>query len=121
MRTDGTSRWSFLGLFSRPAFSLAAFENWFYWVDGEGLWQAPQNQADWKRFLSKAELPLLAVHHPLQQPAGTLSRRRRGFFGPSWWLTASRFPSFRCFCVLGSSVPALPADQEEPGWIHLQL
>lgn len=71
VRTDGTARRSFTGLFRRRlAFSLAVFESLFYWVDREGLWQVSQKHPDKKRFLSKAELPLLAVHHPLQQPRG---------------------------------------------------
>lgn len=71
VRTDGTARQSFTGLFRRrSAFSLAVFESFFYWVDREGLWQVSQKHPDQKRFLSKAELPLLAVYHPLQQPQG---------------------------------------------------
>ncbi|TWW66523.1 Low-density lipoprotein receptor-related protein 2 [Takifugu flavidus] len=71
VRTDGTARQSFTGLFRRRlAFSLAVFESFFYWVDREGLWQVSQKHPDQKRFLSKAELPVLAVYHPLQQPPG---------------------------------------------------
>lgn len=70
VRTDGTARQSFPGLFRRLALSLAAFESSFYWVDGDGLWQVSQNDPEQKRFLSKAELPLVAVYHPLQQPQG---------------------------------------------------
>lgn len=71
VRTDGTARQSFTGLFRRRlAFSLAVFESSFYWVDRDGLWQVSQNRPDKKRLLSKAELPLLAVYHPLQQPQG---------------------------------------------------
>lgn len=85
VRTDGTARQSFTGLFRRRlAFSLAAFESSFYWVDDEGLWQVTQNHPDKKRFLSKAELPLLAVYHPLQQPQGiSTTPHMKAVFSPS--------------------------------------
>lgn len=73
VRTDGTSRQSFTGLFRRSAFSLAVFGSSFYWVDDKGLWQVSQNHPEEKRFLSKAEWPLVAVYHPLQQPQGIYS------------------------------------------------
>lgn len=70
---DGTGRSSFTGLFSRRlALSLTAFESSFYWVDDGGLWQAGHSRPDQKRFISKAVLPVLAVHHQLQQPRGAL-------------------------------------------------
>lgn len=74
VRTDGTGRQSFTGLFRSLAFSLAVFGSSFYWVDDEGLWQASQNQPEEKRLLSKAELPLVTVYHPLQQPRGIYNR-----------------------------------------------
>lgn len=73
VRTDGTARQSFTGIFRRLAFSLAVFGSSFYWADDEGLWQVSQNQPEAKRFLSKAEQPLVAVYHPLQQPQGIYS------------------------------------------------
>lgn len=73
VRTDGTAHQSFTGLFRRLAFSLAVFGSSFYWVDDEGLWQVSQNKPEEKRFLSNAELPLVAVYHPLQQPQGIYS------------------------------------------------
>lgn len=70
---DGTGRSSFTGLFSRrAALSLAVFESSLYWVDDGGLWQVPHSRPDQKRFISKAVLPVLAVHHQLQQPQGAL-------------------------------------------------
>lgn len=79
---DGTGRYSFTGLFNRrPAFSLAVFESLFYWIDDKGLWQVPPNQPNQRKFLWKAELPLLTVYHELQQPQGT-----------SWILSPSESP-----------------------------
>lgn len=72
VRTDGTGRQSYTGMFrGLAAFSLAVFGSSLYWVDDKGLWQVSQNQPEEKRFLSKADLPLVAVYHPLQQPQGT--------------------------------------------------
>lgn len=73
VRTDGTARQTFTGLFRRTVFSLAVFGSSFFWVDDEGLWQLSQNHPEEKRFLSKAERPLVAVYHPLQQPQGIYS------------------------------------------------
>ncbi|XP_040013370.1 low-density lipoprotein receptor-related protein 2-like isoform X2 [Xiphias gladius] len=72
VKVDGTGRYSFTGLFNRrTALSLAVFESLFYWVDDRGLWQVPQNQPNEKKFLWKADLPLLTVYHDLQQPQGS--------------------------------------------------
>ncbi|XP_018536167.1 low-density lipoprotein receptor-related protein 2 isoform X1 [Lates calcarifer] len=72
VKVDGTGRYSFTGLFNRrPAFSLAVFESLFYWIDDKGLWQVPPNQPNQRKFLWKAELPLLTVYHELQQPQGS--------------------------------------------------
>ncbi|XP_062269250.1 very low-density lipoprotein receptor-like [Platichthys flesus] len=72
VKVDGTGRFSFSGLFPRRVpLSLAVFEGLFYWVDVKGLWQAPQNHPNQKRFLWKEDLPLLTVFHELQQPQGS--------------------------------------------------
>lgn len=72
VKVDGTGRYSFTGLFNRRApLSLAVFESLFYWVDDKGLWQVSPNQTNPKKFLWKAQLPLLTVYHELQQPRGT--------------------------------------------------
>ncbi|KAK1884357.1 Low-density lipoprotein receptor-related protein 2 [Dissostichus eleginoides] len=43
VKMDGTSHFSFTGLFSRrAALGLAVFESYFYWVDDRGLWQLCQ-------------------------------------------------------------------------------
>ncbi|KAM6902150.1 vitellogenin receptor-like [Xenentodon cancila] len=72
VKVDGTGRYSFLGLFNRrPALSLAVFESTFYWFDGRGLWQLPQNQPTQRKFIWKAEISLMVVYHELQQPKGS--------------------------------------------------
>ncbi|KAM3599170.1 uncharacterized protein V6R79_001076 [Siganus canaliculatus] len=72
VRMDGSGRYSFTGLVNRrPTSSLAVFGSSFYWVDDKGLWQVPQKQPDQKRFIWKASVPLLSVHHELQQPKGS--------------------------------------------------
>uniref|UniRef100_A0AAQ5ZPW7 EGF-like domain-containing protein n=1 Tax=Amphiprion ocellaris TaxID=80972 RepID=A0AAQ5ZPW7_AMPOC len=72
VKMDGTGRYSLAGVFSRrPALSLTVFESSFYWVDDKGLWQTPQNRPSERKFIWKAELPLIAVYHELQQPEGT--------------------------------------------------
>nr|XP_008280588.1 PREDICTED: low-density lipoprotein receptor-related protein 2-like [Stegastes partitus] len=69
VKMDGTGRSSLAGLFSRrPALSLAVFESSFFWVDDRGLWQTPQDRPSDRKFIWKAEVPLLAVYHELQQP-----------------------------------------------------
>lgn len=71
VKVDGSGRDSFAGFFSRrQALSLAVFDGSFFWVDEVGLWQVPQDQPEEKRFLSKAELPVIAVYHEQQQPQG---------------------------------------------------
>ncbi|KAM9793487.1 uncharacterized protein ACBT44_017953 isoform 4-T4 [Syngnathus typhle] len=72
MKVDGTGRYTFTGLFNkRPAVNLAVFESSFYWADDKGVWQVPQSQPKWKKFLWKSTLPLLTVFHELQQPRGS--------------------------------------------------
>ncbi|XP_058473588.1 low-density lipoprotein receptor-related protein 2-like isoform X1 [Solea solea] len=71
VKIDGTGRYSFSGLFSRPALSLAVFESFFYWVDDKGLWQVPQDRPNQKTFLWKAEFPQITIFHELQQPRGS--------------------------------------------------
>ncbi|XP_041826726.1 low-density lipoprotein receptor-related protein 2-like isoform X3 [Melanotaenia boesemani] len=91
VKVDGTGRYSFTGLFNkRPALSLAVFASMFYWIDNKGLWQAPQNIPTQRKFLWKAELPLLAVFHELQQPQGS----------------SACFNSLCSFCQLTKSDPA---------------
>ncbi|KAG7216582.1 hypothetical protein INR49_023291, partial [Caranx melampygus] len=69
VKVDGTGRYSFTELFNRRApLSLAVFESLFYWADDKGLWQVSQNQPNQKKFLWKAQLPLLTAYHELQQP-----------------------------------------------------
>ncbi|KAM6975856.1 uncharacterized protein LKV04_015114 [Tautogolabrus adspersus] len=69
VKVDGTSRYSFTGLFNRkPALSLAVFESSFYWVDEKGLWKVPQDQPNQKKFIWRTALPILAVYHEQQQP-----------------------------------------------------
>ncbi|XP_047426561.1 low-density lipoprotein receptor-related protein 2-like isoform X2 [Mugil cephalus] len=72
VKVDGTGRYSMTGLFNRrPVLGLAVFESLFYWVDDRGLWQLAQNRPSQKKFILKADLPLLAVYHELQQPKGS--------------------------------------------------
>ncbi|XDV53810.1 hypothetical protein PO909_022227, partial [Leuciscus waleckii] len=73
IRTDGTGRHTFLGVFQgKRAQTLAVFNGWFYWADDKRLWQAPQNLSVDKQngFILKASLPVLNVYHALQQPQG---------------------------------------------------
>ncbi|XP_028274305.1 very low-density lipoprotein receptor-like [Parambassis ranga] len=72
VKVDGTGRTSLTGLFgTQPAIGLAVFEGWMYLADVKGLWQVPQNQPRQKKFILKAELPLIAAYHELQQPQGS--------------------------------------------------
>ncbi|KAM8873175.1 uncharacterized protein ACB058_004818 isoform 2-T2 [Synchiropus picturatus] len=72
VRLDGSGRYSFMGLFSgNPPMGLAVFGNMFYWVDDQGMWQAPQNLPGQKKFLWKSTQAVFTVFHELQQPQGT--------------------------------------------------
>ncbi|XP_039532284.1 low-density lipoprotein receptor-related protein 2 isoform X2 [Pimephales promelas] len=72
IRTDGTGRHTFVGVFpGNRAQTLAVFNGWFYWADDK-LWQTPQNMSvvNQDGFILKASLPVLNVYHALQQPQG---------------------------------------------------
>jgi len=74
IRTDGTGRHTFVGVFpGNRAQTLAVFNGWFYWADDK-LWQTPQNLSvvNQDGFILKASLPVLNVYHALQQPQGEL-------------------------------------------------
>ncbi|XP_055081616.1 low-density lipoprotein receptor-related protein 2-like [Periophthalmus magnuspinnatus] len=69
VKVDGSGRYSFRGVFSQgPALSLTVFEQFFYWSDKKGLWQAPEISPNQRRLIWKDPLPLINVFHELQQP-----------------------------------------------------
>lgn len=73
MKTDGSGRYSFPGVFSqKPALSLAVFEQFFYFADEKGLWQAPQKSPQQRKLIWKDSLSLISVYHELQQPQGSV-------------------------------------------------
>lgn len=111
MKVDGTGRSSFTGLFSRrAALSLAVFESSLYWVDDGGLWQVPHSRPDQKRFISKAVLPVLAVHHQLQQPRGALRFNSNLSVAAAVSSTRTEAAHVQTFCCHGSGSSACAND-----------
>ncbi|XP_026075112.1 low-density lipoprotein receptor-related protein 2-like isoform X4 [Carassius auratus] len=103
IRTDGTGRHTFWGLFQgRPAQTLAVFNGWFYWADEKKLSQASQSlPADAQNgFILKASLPFLNIYHVLQQPRGFAPCKDSGC---RLCLPSKKTPAgFTCLCPEGA-------------------
>ncbi|XP_028835749.1 low-density lipoprotein receptor-related protein 8-like [Denticeps clupeoides] len=71
IKWDGTGRHTFWNVFrSGSPKALAVFEGLLYWTDKQHLWQTTPNKPKQSSLIQTGSLPLMTLHHELQQPQG---------------------------------------------------